>query len=72
MMKELILPSESRSEAVKRVVAEREETTPSELGCLRRAVDVDDLNDLVDPPIEFSYCGYELVVKADETIIVEP
>lgn len=70
-MKERIRPSESPSEAVKRIVAEREETHPSVLGRLAVVVDVNELDRLVDPPIEFSYCGYELEVKADETVIVE-
>lgn len=71
-MQESVRPSESPDEAVKRIVAEQEDCPPSALGTLSSIVDVDRLENLVHPPIEFEYCGYELEVQADETIIIEP
>jgi hypothetical protein len=71
-MEDSVHPSESPDEAVKRIVADQEDCHPSELGTLSSVVDVDRLENLVNPPIEFEYCGYELEVQADETIIIEP
>lgn len=66
-----IRPSESPSEAVRRLVAERENCHQSQLGNLDNVVDVDALNQLHNPPIDFHYCGYHLIVIADETIKIE-
>lgn len=67
-----VRPSESPDEAVKRIVAEQEGCPPSELGRLSPVVDVDRLENLTDPPLEFEYCGYALEIQADGTIIIEP
>jgi hypothetical protein len=64
-------PSESPSEAVKRLVAERENCHQSQLGNLDDVVDIAALDQLPNPPIKFRYCGYHVVVTADETIKIE-
>ena len=69
--KKSIPPSESPGKTVKRTVADLEDCHPSDLGTLSAAVDVNRLENLKNPPIEFNYCGYKLKVQADETIIVE-
>jgi hypothetical protein len=63
-----IREDESPSDAVKRVVADLEECPPKQLGSLTDAVDVAELNDYENHPIEFQYCGYRLTVTSDETI----
>jgi hypothetical protein len=62
--------SESPSEAVKRLVAEQENCQQSQLGDLDNAVDMDALNQLHNP-IEFHYCGYQIIVTADEAVKIE-
>lgn len=69
-MRESVRLAESPDEAVKRIVAEQEDCSPSALGTLSAVVDVERLENLADPPIEFEYCGYKLEVQADETIIL--
>jgi hypothetical protein len=71
-MKKSVGPSESPDEAVRRIVANQEQCHPSELGKLSSLIDINRLENLENPPIEFEYCGYELEVQADETIIIEP
>lgn len=66
-----ICSSESPSEAVRRLVAEREKCRRFQLGTLDAAVDVAALDELRNPPIEFRYCGYHVTVTADETITIE-
>lgn len=64
--------SESSTEAVKRLVANHENCSESNLGNLGAVVDVATLDKLRNPPIEFRYCGYEITVTADEIIKIEP
>jgi hypothetical protein len=63
-----IREDESPSEAVKRLVAEREECSPRQLGKLTDAVDVAKLDAYENHPVEFQYCGYRLTLTSDETI----
>ena len=71
-MGNLIWPSEHPSEAVRRLVAEREKCNQSQLGTLDREVDVTDLDQLHNLPIQFRYCGYRITVTVDEVIKIEP
>lgn len=63
---------ESPSQAVKRIIASKEQCTPSQLGRLEEAVDVERLDALREPPIEFRYSGYHVTVEADGTIRTDP
>lgn len=74
-------PSQTPSTAVKRFLAELEECDPSQLGTLSHAVDVDELDELVERPTErrgvsrsiaFSYCGYALELHSSGTLRIEP
>jgi len=70
-MRNSVWSSETPSKAVKRLVAERENCDQSQLGTLDMEVDVPDLDQLHNPPIEFRYCGYRITVTADELIKIE-
>lgn len=63
-----IREDESPSEAVKRLVAEKEGCIPLQLGKLSGAIDVTKLDTYENHPVEFQYCGYRLTVTSDETI----
>lgn len=67
-----IRESESPSHAVKRSIARKEECEPPQLGHLEKTVDVERLDALGDPPIEFRYSGYHVTVTADRTIHTDP
>lgn len=67
-----IRESEDPSQAVKRIIAGKERCRPSQLGNLDDAVDVNRLEALRDPPIEFHYSGYQVEVTADQTIRTDP
>lgn len=63
---------ETPSRAVQRTIANQEECATTQLGRLTEAVNVDRLDDLRDPPIEFRYCGYHVEVTADRTVHTDP
>jgi len=70
-MKGESIMSGSLSEAIKREVADREQCEPGELGDLRRAVDIERLVEVRNPPIEFTYCGYDVRIDADRKITID-
>lgn len=70
-MENSIQPSVPPSEAVRLLVAERENCHQSQLGNLDNVVDVAALDQLLKPPIEFRYCGYHVIVTGDKTIKIE-
>lgn len=67
-----IRSSESPSEAIKRVIANREACQTTKLGDLGEALDSERLNQLQNPPIEFTYCGYHIELDADHNIEIDP
>lgn len=70
-MAERVQQGESPSAAVKRLVAKREECKVEQLGNLTEAIDVEELNECENQPIEFRYCGYQVTVTEDKTITIE-
>lgn len=63
---------ETPSEAIKRLVAEKEECSVVNLGTLSDVVGVDELNRPENLPLEFQYCGYQITLNNDETIKIDP
>lgn len=79
-MEDRIDPSQAPATAVRRAIADLERCRPEQLGHLESVVDVDELNGFVDPSREtgdvetmaFTYCGYQVAVRNDGTLLIVP
>lgn len=80
-MEERIDPSHAPATAVRRTLADLERCRPDQLGDLESVVDVDELNGFVDPSrdetddvetMAFLYCGYQVAVRNDGTLLIVP
>lgn len=80
-MEQRIDPSTEPATAVRRTIASLERCRPEQLGNLESVVNVDDLNGFVDPSregtgdvetIAFTYCGYQVAVRDDGTLLIVP
>lgn len=80
-MEERIDPSQPPAVAVRRTIADLERCRPEQLGHLESVIDVDELNGFVDQSnvgtddvetMAFTYCGYQVAVRNDGTLLIVP
>jgi hypothetical protein len=73
-------PDESIADELRAEIADLEGCRPEQLGMLETAVDLDELNELVESPgaaegrrsLSFRYCGYQVAVTSDRGVVVQP